>query len=149
MRERKQNHASCTSTNNNNNNMNTTATFTIVAIASATPTTKTTTTIGNTFHKHKQTKREARTGIPNECRAAQNETVSKRSRVCCCSALLVLLLYAVSLLPPHLCRGDVNVVRAKPQHTARRRGERPGEKNKNNMAVCLVVIVVICCLQAK
>lgn len=67
MRERKQNHASYT---NNNNNMKY-AIATIVAIAPATPTT-TTTIIGNTFYKHKQTKREARTGIPNECRAARN-----------------------------------------------------------------------------
>lgn len=143
MRERKQNHESCSS-NNDNNNMNTTATFTIVAIASATPTTKATTTIGNTFHKHKQTKREVRTGIPNECRAAQNETVSKRSRVCCCCSARAAASRCLCC-PPHLCRGDVNVVRAKPQHTAKRR-ERPAEKNKNNMAVCLVVI---CCLQAK
>lgn len=68
MRERKQNHASYTN-NNNNNNMKY-AIATIVAIAPATPTT--TTIIGNTFYKHKQTKREARTGIPNECRAARN-----------------------------------------------------------------------------
>lgn len=67
MRERKQNHASYTN-NNNNNNMKY-AIATIVAIAPATPTT---TIIGNTFYKHKQTKREARTGIPNECRAARN-----------------------------------------------------------------------------
>lgn len=138
MRERKQNHASCSS--NNNNNMNTTATFTIVAIAPATPTTKT--TIGNTFHKHKQTKREARTGIPNECRAAQNETVSKRSRVCCCSA-------RAATLRCLCCRPicvEATSTSSAPNHNTLQGGERPAEKNKNNMAVCLVVI---CCLQAK